>query len=235
MGRASAKTPLFQSVMVLFAMAAGAYHGAAALPTFERDVQPILAEHCYKCHGPDKQKGGLRLDLKEKALEGGDSGKVILPGKGAGSLLVKLISGLEHDKLMPPKGERLTPTQITVLKEWIDSGAAWPEAAHEPAKKPHWGFQAPKSAAPPFVENRRWVRNAIDAFVLARLESLKLPPSPEADRVTLVRRLYLGLIGLLPTPEEVRAVAEDKRADAYERLVDSLLQSPHFGERWGRH
>src|SRR3954463_7401412 len=136
MGRASAKTPLFRlGVMVLFAMAAGGFHANAALPSYDRDVQPILADHCYKCHGPAKQKGGLRLDLRARALEGGDSGKVILPGKGTESLLVKLISGVDHDKLMPPKGERLAPAQISVLKEWIDAGAPWPEAPHDAAKK----------------------------------------------------------------------------------------------------
>ena len=210
-------------------------YAKAPLPNFEKDVAPILADHCYKCHGPEKQKGGLRLDLKANALAGGDSGKVILPGNGTESLLVKLISGADHDKLMPPKGERLPQTQIVLLKDWIDAGAAWPEMKDVGAQTPgktHWAFQPPQPRTPPLVRNSRWTRNGIDAFVLSRLESLNLQPSPEAERGTLVRRLYLDLLGLLPTPEEVRAFSEDKRIDAYERLVDTLLESPHYGERW---
>jgi hypothetical protein len=210
----------------------------AVPPEYRNEIQPLLSDRCYRCHGPEKQKGGLRLDVKSKAMEGGDSGKAIVPGKGAESLLVKLISGLDHDKLMPPKGERLTTAQVAKLKDWIDAGAPWPEEApsrSETSAKNHWAFQPPKRAEPPKVSNNRWVRNPVDSFVAAHLEAEGIQPSPEADRPTLVRRLYLDLIGLLPPPEQVRDFVQDKRPNAYERLVDELLASAHFGERWGRH
>ncbi|HUR47760.1 MAG TPA: PSD1 and planctomycete cytochrome C domain-containing protein [Candidatus Saccharimonadales bacterium] len=238
MGRAPSAFSFFRRlVTTLFVVAAGLCSSPAAQNGVFDDVQPILREHCLKCHGPEKQKGGLRLDIKTKALEGGDSGKAIVPGKGEESLLIKLISGLDHDKVMPPKGGRLSEAQIKILQNWIDAGAIWPESTNqtEHASRSHWAFQAPIRVAPPDVKNMRWVRNPIDAFVLAKLEAHRIQPSAEADRPTLVRRLYLDLLGLLPKPEAVRAFLVDRRQDAYERVVDSLLESPHFGERWGRH
>ncbi|MDB6032895.1 MAG: hypothetical protein JWM16_3233 [Verrucomicrobiales bacterium] len=222
----------------LIAWLAALCSATAVPPVYRNEIQPLLQDRCYRCHGTEKQKGGLRLDVKTKAMEGGDSGKVILPGKGAESLLVKLISGLDHDKLMPPKGARLTAAQVTKLRDWIDAGAPWPEEAQIPAEtaaRDHWAFRPPKRVAPPKVHNSRWVRNPVDAFVLARLEAEGIQPSPEADRSALVRRLYLDLVGLLPSPEQARDFAQDKRSNAYERLVDELLASTHFGERWGRH
>ena len=223
---------------VVVALFASLFSVPAASPDYLKDIQPLLAERCYQCHGLEKQKGGLRLDVKSKALEGGDSGVAILPGKGANSLLIKLISGLDQEKIMPPKGERLTSAQIAQLQQWIDAGAPWPEQDQHvvtTSARDHWAFQTPKRSTLPRVNNPRWVRNPIDAFVLARLEAEKVSPSPEADRFTLMRRLYLDLIGLLPTPEQVRAFVQDTRSDAYERVVDELLSSAHFGERWGRH
>ncbi len=210
---------------------------AAGPVEFAKDIRPIFADNCYKCHGPEKHKNGLRLDSKTDALAGGDSGKAILPGKSTESRLIHYVAGLDPEKVMPPKGDRLTAEQIGRLRAWIDAGAAWPEEAGVAVVKTtdHWAFKAPVRTTPPKVKNTRWVRNPVDNFVLARLEKEKIKPSPEADRITLIRRLSLDLLGLPPTPEQVEAFARDPQPEAYEKLVDSLLASPHFGERWGRH
>jgi mono/diheme cytochrome c family protein len=205
---------------------------------FARDVRPILASSCYACHGPEKQKAGLRLDRKREALAGGDSGKVVVPGKPDESPLIERVTSDDPTTAMPPKGERLSPGQVNILRAWVDQGASWPDGldgASGSAAKTHWAFQPPTRPTPPAVKARAWVRNPIDAFVLARLESLGVAPSPEADRATLVRRLSLDLTGLPPTPAEVVAFVDDRSEGAYEAMVDRLLASPHFGERWGRH
>ena len=204
---------------------------------FQRDIQPIFAEHCLQCHGPEKQKNGLRLDQKTSALAGGDSGQAIIAGKSSQSLLVKLVSGDDPDRIMPPKGGRLTDPQIGLLRSWIDLGAQWPDdtLANTKTNHSHWSFQPPVRPTVPTVKHKTLVRNPIDAFILARLEKERITPSPEATRGTLIRRLYLDLTGLLPLPEEVKAFENNSRPDAYESLVNQLLASPHFGERWGRH
>ena len=206
---------------------------------FETEVQPILKAQCYACHGPDKQRSGLRLDTAASALKGGDSGVVIVPGKSADSKLIKAVAGLDDVAVMPPKGERLSDKEILLLRAWIDGGAKAP--ANEVAAqaifdaKKHWAFVAPVRPELPPVKNTSWVRNPIDRFILARLEKERIAPSPEADRVTLIRRLSLDLLGLPPTIADVDAFVADTRPDAYERLVDRLLASPHYGERWARH
>jgi len=204
---------------------------------FVKDIQPILSKHCYECHGPQKQKGELRWDVKQTALKGGASGPALIPGKSAESLVVQLVSGIKADVVMPQKGDRLTREQIGMLRAWIDQGANWPEGVDPKYadKRDHWAFKAPVRPAEPKVKNKKWGRNPIDSFVLARLEKQKLSPSPEADRVTLIRRLSLDLIGLPPTIEEVDRFVADKSPDAYERVVERLLASPHYGERWGRY
>ncbi len=221
-------------LLALFGMMGQA---VAANPVdYAKDVKPLLAENCYKCHGANMQKGGLRLDTAALALKGGDTGTALVPGKGADSLMVKALLGTAADiHRMPFKKPPLPDDQIALLQTWIDQGAIAPkdEKAEEPKK--HWSFIPPVRPAEPEVRQTRWVRNPIDRFVLARLEQEKIKPSPEADRVTLIRRLSLDLIGLPPTPAEVAAFVNDKRADAYEQLVDRLLASPHYGERWGRH
>ena len=211
--------------------------GRAGAVDFNHDIKPIFSKHCYSCHGPEKQKAGLRLDRKTDAFRGGDSGTVIVPHKGAGSLLFKNISGANPDSIMPPKGSPLTPAQVALIKAWIDEGAAWPDegvTAESPAST-HWSFQPPKRPKLPAVKEQRWARNPIDDFILARLEQQKIKPSRDAEKTTLIRRLSLDLLGLPPTPEEVKQFLEDKNPHAYEKLVDRLLASPHFGERWGRH
>jgi cytochrome c553 len=202
---------------------------------FDRDVRPILAKHCFACHGPDKQRGGLRLDRKADALKGGDIGPVIVPGKAAESLLVRLAAGADPDRLMPPKGERLTAEQLATLRAWIDQGADWPGATDTDNPLDWWSLKPLAKPAVPPVPAGWAVRNPVDHFVLAKLKEKGLAPSPEADRRTLVRRLTFDLTGLPPTPEEIDAFLADTSQDAYEKLVDRLLASPAYGERWARH
>lgn len=213
---------------------------AAGAVDFVKDIQPLLEKNCLKCHGPEKQKNGYRVDVKSIALKGGDThGVAIIPGKSAESPLIHFVAGLDEDMLMPPKGGRLTAEQIGLLRAWIDQGAPWPDsatAAVDDPVKTHWAFQPVSSSPVPRVANApKFVRNPIDAFIAARLAENGLAPSAEADRRTLVRRLYLVLHGLPPTPEQMASFLVDQRPDAYERLVDELLASPRYGERWARH
>jgi len=206
---------------------------------YRQDVKPIFVKHCTGCHGPEKQKSGLRLDSVALAKRGGDSGPAFVPGKSADSLLLQAVTGAEGIAAMPPKGETpLSADQIAILKLWIEQGAQAPgdDTTGGPIKGAnHWAFKPVMRPAVPEVVNKDWVRNSIDAFVLARLEKESLHPSPEADRVTLIRRLSFDLLGLPPTIEEVDAFVADGRSDAYDILVDRLLAAPHYGERWGRH
>jgi hypothetical protein len=210
---------------------------------YQRDVQPILGQRCYACHGPSMQMNGLRLDDRVSILNGGYSGAAIKPGASAESRLIQMVSGAIEGKAMPPSGDRLTPEQIGLLRAWIDQGAVWTgeppavsaKAQEQKQRRDHWAFFAPKRPSPPKVRDRKWIRNPIDAFVLNQLEAEKIKPSPEADRVTLIRRLSLDLIGLPPTPQEVSDFTNDQRPNAYENLVDGLLDSPHYGEKWARH
>jgi mono/diheme cytochrome c family protein len=211
----------------------------AAPDDYANQVKPLLARHCVGCHGPEKQRGGLRVDTVTALRTGGDSGPAVVPGKAGDSLLLKAVCGAEGVKSMPPKGPPLTAAEVAVLRTWVDAGAQGPAnetvAPTVKAANKHWSFQPVQHPTPPTVKDTAWVRNPIDNFILARLEEKKIRPSPEADRVTLIRRLSLDLLGLPPTPEQVEAFVNDPAADAYERLVDRLLASPHYGERWGRH
>jgi hypothetical protein len=209
---------------------------------FDSDIRPILGVHCLKCHGAEKPKGGLRLDDHKAALAGGNSGAVIVPGKSAESLLIHAVAGIDPDMKMPPgEATPLTAVQVGKLRAWIDQGAKWGTQAsggREPAvgKSRHWAFQPIRRPSVPENANHKTQNsNPIDAFVLARLAKEGLKPSPEAERATLIRRVSLDLIGLPPTPEEVDAFINDTSPDAYGKLVDRLLASPHYGERWGRH
>jgi hypothetical protein len=207
---------------------------------FQRDIQPILARACLSCHGGDKQRGGLRLDDGSAALQGGNSGPVLKPGDVGQSRLLHAVAGLDPDLKMPPEGKPgLSAEEISRLRAWIEQGAKWPKPVvtghSEAPTSMHWSFQPIRRPSLPTVANPSWVRNDLDTFVLARLEAEKVVPSPEAERVTLIRRLCLDLLGLPPTPAEVDAFLADEQPDAYERLVDRLLASPHYGERWGRH
>jgi mono/diheme cytochrome c family protein len=208
----------------------------AARPVdFVKDIQPIFEVKCAKCHGPEKQKGGYRLDDRTVALNGGDEhAPNILPGKSADSPLIHFVAGLDPDVKMPSKGEPLSAEQIGLLRAWIDQGALWPESASVAKKDPldWWSLRPLIRPAVPAVTG---VDNPIDAFIHSKLAEKKLEPSPEADRRTLIRRLYFDLTGLPPTPEEMDAFIADPDPAAYEKLADRLLASPRHGERWARH
>jgi hypothetical protein len=225
-----------------------AIHYAAMLPPavdrkvdFVKDVQPILRAACFECHAEGNEEGGLNLGIKSRALEGGEHGRPWTAGQSAKSRLVHLVAGVEPKKLMPPEGDQLSKEQIGILRAWIDQGAVWPDGADvlnpkvERARK-HWAFQKLAAVEPPAVANQAWPRTPIDRFVLASLEAKGLSPSDPIALRKLVRRVYFDVVGLPPPPEEVDAicVAKDPHA-AYEALVNRLLASPHYGERWGRH
>ena len=213
-----------------------ASHGASPAPTqvdFNRDVQPILASNCFSCHGPDPgmRKAGLRLDLEEAAFKK-RPGKpeAIVPGRPEASELIRRIESTDPHYLMPqsPQGEAkpMKPAEIAILKQWIAEGAHY---------KPHWAFDPPIRASLPAVQEKGWAKSPIDLFVLARLEKEGLHPSPEADKATIIRRVTLDLTGLLPSPREVEAFTGDTSPEAYEHLVDRLLDSPRFGEARARY
>ncbi len=207
---------------------------------FESQVRPILTAHCLRCHGPEKQKGGLRLDARDAILRGGDSGSAVDLKNIDASLLMKAID-YKHDELrMPPKGP-LAKEQVAILRHWIERGLPHPSTLAKkdptpknPDGKDHWAFQPPQQPNLPTVGDPVWCRTPIDRFILARLEQEKQRPTPEADRATLLRRLALTLTGLPPTFDEIQDFLADSRPDAYERRVDRLLRSPAYGERWGR-
>jgi hypothetical protein len=212
---------------------------AGDTPTFDKDVLPILTAHCLKCHGATRPKAGLDLRTQAGMRKGGESGPALVPGASDRSLVYAMVRSGE----MPPgKSGKLTAAEVALVKSWINGGA--PGAAAQPPaasravseeERKFWAFQKPARPAVPRVRSAARVRTPIDAFVLARLEGAGLTLSPEADRPTLLRRVYFDLTGLPPGPEDVQAFAADSQPDAYERLIDRLLASPQYGERWGRH
>lgn len=222
------------SVFLLVVISARA--SAASSPDFARDVRPILERSCFGCHGPEKQKNGYRLDVREVALKGGDSGEAaIVPHKADESPLIHYVSGEDEAMLMPPKKSgkpRLTPAEVETLRAWINAGPAWPAqfagASTDPRKQ--WSLRPLEKPRVPAGHG-----NPLDAFIRSKLADQRLLPAPAADRRTLIRRLTYDLIGLPPTPEEVDAFVSDEDPCAYQRLVDRLLASPRHGEHWARH
>ncbi len=202
-----------------------------------REVKPIFARHCVACHGVLKQKAGLRLDTAARLLRGAKDGPVIEPGKSGESPLIDAV--LEADEFrMPPEGEaeRLSSEEVRILRAWIDQGANPPREEPEPTDpRTHWAYRAPKRPEVPKTRSAGWVKNPIDAFLATTYDARGLQPVSRAEKGVLVRRVYLDLTGLPPTPAEVKAFVEDPAEDAYERVVDRLLGSPQHGERWGRH
>jgi Protein of unknown function (DUF1553)/Protein of unknown function (DUF1549)/Planctomycete cytochrome C len=223
---------------VLIAFCAQTY---AAPVDFAKDVQPILERNCLKCHDASKRKGGLALVSAVTLSEGSNTGKVVVAGESAASKLIAAISSTNAESRMPPEGPALSAAEIAMLRTWIDQGADWPKEIvlkGASSKATHWAFLPITNPSLPNVKNRAWVRNGIDHFILQRLEKDGFAPSPEADAATLIRRLSFDLIGLPPSADEVSAFQRDfaaKPQAAYEQLVDRLLASPHYGERWGRH
>jgi hypothetical protein len=215
------------------ASAANVQKAGASQVDFERDIAPILRDACIACHGEQPQ-AGLRLDSLAAVLAGGASGKAVVPGNSKESSLLRRLTGQDKPQ-MPFGADPLPEKQIALVRAWIDQlSAADTAAVAAPGPKKHWAYVKPVRPEPPPVSNSRWVRNPIDNFVMARLDKEGLKPSPEASRETLIRRLSLDLIGLPPTPAEVDDFLADRSSDAYEKLVDRLLASPHYGERWAR-
>ncbi|MDB6057932.1 MAG: hypothetical protein JWO95_1776 [Verrucomicrobiales bacterium] len=215
---------------------------AGQLQYFESKVRPILVNNCYKCHSSqaEKLKGGLSLEFKESVLKGGENGPAIVPGDPEHSLLIKAVRYTDPDLQMPPKGKKLSDAEIDTLVTWIRMGAADPRVAGATkvgGKEPrqHWAFQAIKHISAPEVQNTNWVANPIDSFILANLEKNGMKPSGPADKRTLIRRATFDLTGLPPTSEEVKAFVDDSAPDAYAKVIERLLASPQYGERWGRY
>jgi mono/diheme cytochrome c family protein len=211
---------------------------------FESKVRPLLIAQCYSCHGERASQGGLRLDSRDAARKGGEHGAAFIAGKPEQSLLIRAVQYTDKTLQMPPRG-RLSDAQIAVLIEWVKRGAPDPRTAAPAssggrvidiaAGRRHWAFQPLKSVTPPAPTNAARSKNPIDRFILAKLQSKGLKPNPYADRRTLIRRATFDMLGLPPTPQEVQAFLEDRSPNAWEKVVDRLLASPHYGERWARH
>jgi mono/diheme cytochrome c family protein len=219
------------AMAVVLAVSAARQLPAQTAPVdFQREIRPILSDNCFQCHGPDSaaRQAGLRLDRRETALETRPNGAAVVPGKSADSLLYQRISDPDANFRMPPPDshKRLTAAQIALFKRWIDSGAPWKE---------HWAFQAPVKPKPPAVKDAAWVRNPIDRFILARLEENGIAPAPAENRRALIRRVALDATGLPPKPAEIETFLEDASPNAYERMVDRYLASPHYGEQRARY
>ncbi|ODT98534.1 MAG: hypothetical protein ABS79_05745, partial [Planctomycetes bacterium SCN 63-9] len=214
----------------------GAPSSPARAVDYTVQVKPILTKHCVTCHGEAKPRGGLRLDTAKSAMRGGKGGPAIVAGKADESELIASLSGEGSTERMPLNRPPLSEAEIKILKAWIDQGAQAPanEIPGKPEKTIHWAFVPPVRSPVPSVSRPESARNEIDRFILARLDREKLAPSPEADRATLLRRLSFDLIGLPPSQRELAEFVADSRPDAYERAVERLLDSPHFGERWAR-
>jgi hypothetical protein len=237
-------------IAALAILGSGSLAAAADKPSpeqlefFEKKVRPILVENCLSCHGAKKQEFGLRLDSRAAVLKGSDGGAVVVSGDPEKSSLIEAVRYAGPTKMPPEdKGKKLPDEAIEALTAWVKMGLPWPDGPAPAAKAlsvadvraKHWSFQPVQKPEPPKVEQSSWVKTPVDAFILARLEEKKLRPARPADKRTLIRRATLDLIGLPPTPEEVAAFEADRSLKAYENLIDRLLASPHYGERWGRH
>ena len=245
-------TASFTGAAITPATPAGDKPDAAGMEFFEKNIRPVLAKSCYGCHSKEsgKQKGGLSLDTRETTRMGGESGHAVVPGDVAESLLMKALRYEDKEMEMPPKkeGGKLPDDVIAKFEQWIKMGAPDPREGQSLSMKPiakrewdavkakeFWAFQIPKAHAAPEVQDKSWARGNVDRFILAALEAAKIKPVADADRTTLIRRAYFDLIGLPPRPDEVEAFVKDKSPNAFEKIVDRLLASPQFGERWGRH
>ena len=238
--------------ILLFAGAAAGQPTAAApdpakVEYFEKKVRPILADHCYGCHSADtRPAGNLRVDDRNGLLTGGNKGPAVVPGEPGKSLLVARVTQKDEKKRMPLEGKHLTDEQVDVLRQWIADGAAWPavrvpaslgkpKPEYEKLKKEHWAWQPLTKPTVPAVNDAAWAKDDVDRFLLAKLDAKGLKPVADADKVTLLRRVTFDLSGLPPTPAEIDAFVTDDSPKAFEKVVDRLLASGAFGERWGRH
>lgn len=223
-------------LLLLLAISTAAAQQPPAVNDYAARIKPVLKERCYACHGALKQEGGLRVDAVALLTKGGDSGSVLKAGDPAGSLLLTKVSAKDESERMPPEGEPLKPAEIEAIRAWITAGAPAPEN-EQPERDPrdHWAFKAPVKAELPKVKNAAWSKNPIDAFIAAEQDKRGLVPQKQADKRLWLRRVSLDLIGLPPTTEEMNAFLADDSTAAYDKVVDRLLGSPEYGERWGRH
>jgi hypothetical protein len=248
------RRPWLQTVLAFTCMGyvvGSAAPGAAGSPTpsslppaaretvdYDRDIKPIFERRCNDCHGPKKQESSFRIDVRSRLIHGGDSAEpAVVVGHSDQSRLIKFVAHLDPDTVMPPEGASLSTLQIGLLRAWIDQGAKMSEGSSADSaeiKTQHWSFQPLKNVAPPTIDDRRIV-GAIDAFVVEKLRASGLSLSPQADPVSLIRRVYLDTLGLPPTPEQIDRFVGDSDPQAYTRLVDEVLSSPRYGERWARH
>ncbi|MEC7407235.1 MAG: PSD1 and planctomycete cytochrome C domain-containing protein [Planctomycetota bacterium] len=226
------KLPLVSAIAYFLGLFVGnasllAQQASNEVVDFVQDVKPILAKHCYACHGPDESEGGLNLSTKSTAFAETDSGShAIVPSDPAASeMLVRVTSNDEFDQ-MPPEGERLTPSQVEVLRQWIQQGATWDE---------HWAFKPMQVIPVPEVNDQEWAKHPIDAFIYSSLDSAGLRPNPPAKRQDLLRRAFYDLTGLPPSAQLIKEFSEDPSSESFAKHVEGLLASPHYGERWGRH
>lgn len=238
----SFKLPLFCALaaVALFGCGKATAQERAKLEHFEQSIRPLLLARCVECHGPDRQEAGLRLYSKGGWANGGERGPAIDVSSPADSLLLRAVKHIDPDLKMPE--EKLSDFEIAALEKWIQDGAVDPRESPETSTKhtvadprTFWSLQPIRESSPPSVSRPSWVQNPIDAFILAQLDAKGLEPTPRADARTLVRRAYMDLIGLPPTPEQVDAFVLDPTQEAWGRLINQLLESPHYGERWGRH
>ncbi|MGZ0169290.1 MAG: PSD1 and planctomycete cytochrome C domain-containing protein [Planctomycetales bacterium] len=242
---------LIATILLAFAVVSNAKSSAAAddVPKtelaaavsrtvdFEADVLPILSDRCVDCHGDEDPEAGFRILSRRSLIRGGESGEpAIVPARSADSFLIKVVAGLDPHLKMPPEGTRLTSQQIAILRGWIDQGMKMPANAADDAqlKSDHWSFQPVGNPEPPTFSDK-FATSAIDSFIFGRQKEQQLSPSPQADRRTLIRRLFLVMLGLPPAPEQVTSFVNDESPDAWKNLVDEVLNSPHYGERWARH
>jgi hypothetical protein len=243
--------PVLASILLLLGLPGRGLETAAIdrtkLEFFEKKIRPILADNCYKCHSLEsgKSKGGLTLDTREAMLRGGKDGEILKPGDPAASRLLVAVSYDDPDLQMPPKGEKLSAQQIADLTEWVKMGAPDPRDAPKPigsgkltgltdTARKHWAYQPVKKPAIPSNKNQQWCRTPVDAFILQKLEEKNMVPAPDAEKEALLRRATYDLIGLPPETDEVKAFLADTSPNAFAKVVDRLLASPHYGERWGR-
>lgn len=232
---------MMRSALLATAIVVLHYQAQAAEVDFVQDVRPIFQKHCFSCHGETKQKSGLRLDVKSAALKGGDGyGPSLIAGKANESPLIELVRSDDEYSRMPPEGEPLSAAEIRTLTRWVDAGADWPDGVdlvQLEDRLDHWSFKPAQLPDVPAMEDSEWSRNAIDRFILSRLKQEGLAPAPPADEVTWLRRVTLDLTGLPPTPQEVTAFLEavEKGEATYVAVVDRLLKSPRYGERWAQH
>jgi hypothetical protein len=203
---------------------------------FENHIRPVLADTCFRCHGGERVSGSLRVDSQEALLAGGESGVAIVPGHPEQSLLIRAIRREDDVSAMPPENDKaLRADQIAAFETWIRNGAVWPKNSVRFEVKTHWAFEPIRDVAPPAVKDSEWTRTSVDNFVRSRQEAAGVDPAPQADKRTLIRRTSFDLTGLPPTPDEVAEFEADSSPEAFRRVIDRLLASPRYGERWGRH